>query len=79
MDPIINTAAWLMEKDAANTVSLTNRETGLTLMLQGRGIIGGIKDALKTHSPDKVAAVYAKAGHDPADWVKVYKIVPAFH
>lgn len=77
MTTLIDTENWLLEMDTRTHLSITNRMTGLSAMITGKRVAGSVRDCLKTHAPDKVAATYARiADSIGAPWQAVYKRVP---
>jgi hypothetical protein len=77
MTTLIDTDNWLIEMDAPRHMSITNRATGLSAMITGKRLVSDLRACLKTHSPDKVGACYARiASGIGAEWVAAYKRVP---
>lgn len=76
MAVLIDSPAWLVEFES-RCLFVTNRETGLSATLQGARIAGDVRDCLKTHAPDKVAACYARIADSlKCEWQKHYKRLP---
>lgn len=76
MAVIINSQKWHVEF-SEQLLWITSRETGLTLTVQGQGLAKQVRDSLKTHTPDKVAEVFSRILGPKAQWVKLYKRLPA--
>lgn len=76
MTALIDTAKWLVEFES-RCLFVTDRESGLSATLTGKGIAGDVRDCLKTHTPDKVGACYARIANSlKCDWQRHYKRLP---
>jgi hypothetical protein len=77
MTVLINTQAWVVEYDARH-LWVTKRETAMTLPIAGTSLVKMVRDCLKTHTPDRVAETCSRLLGPNAEWVRLYKAMPAF-
>lgn len=76
MKPLIDTTNWLVEFESG-CLFVTDRATGLSATMTGPGIAGDVRDCLKTHTPDDVAACYARIANGiGCAWEAHYKTLP---
>ncbi len=76
MTVLIDTHHWLVEFES-RCLFVTDRQTGLSATLQGDRIASDVRDCLKTHGPDQVAACYARIAKSlNCEWEGHYKHLP---
>lgn len=75
MTVIADNENYLVEYEA-KMMSITSRETGLTISFTGARIAGDFRDCLKTHPIDRVVQTYVRMASKFAKWERMYKRLP---
>lgn len=77
MTALIDTEKWLVEFESG-CLFVTDRATGLSATMRGARIASDVRECLKTHGGDDVAACYARIANGiNCKWERHYKRVPA--